>query len=681
MSKIDISDYSCPTCGADVVLGTDTVACNECSSQYPVEGGIVDFRLGRKDYYFNPVPREEMRKLVDNYSPERWLEMARGFLSHAPKGKWLDNVVVDGRYAWKVFLDLGPSTKLLDLGCGLGNLSKNLAPHVGKVYAMDLTYERLEFARNRFSTFNQDDDISLLAAGDSARLPFRDASLDIVVMSGVLEWVGEGDMAEYFEGSKPARLWRGLLSPLGARSPRRIQIDFLKEIRRVLKPDGQLFVAIENRLNYEYFGERPDHHSGLPFGSLLPRPVANLYSLYRNRKPYRTYTHTLSGYRRLMKEAGFSESEFLGLRDGYSAVKELIPASGHFPFWAPRQEGSWRERVRRKPSFVPAYGIVTSSRQRPWGRMLDDVLDGAAEPFGVQGDSLRVTEMKVSSKDKLIIHAQHDDQHVFIRLPFNEAALASERNNFERLNWLRDHRPSLIDRAPCPLLAGEIEHQPYFVETGVDGMALADTLKSSHDAPALLRPALELLRDLNQPTDLDVRAFGGELYAEMVTGPLRRLAGVIASEQLVTLEAFFRRNLEDAPLPHGLMHGDCSASNVLMRDGVVAGVLDWENSRFPGIPAIDAVGLLVSSFRRVQPSVSIAGDVIGFARREDEFGDLLPLMDQYYEWTGTDASLHEGIVLLAWLQGISDRLRCGMIYDENAIDLYVGDVIDLLEPV
>ena len=66
-----------------------------------------------------------------------------------------------------------------------------------------------------------------------------------------------------------------LMSFFGETNPRRTQQRFLQELGRILKPDGQLFVAIENRWNYEYFGGRPDHHSGLKYGSLLPRFLAN----------------------------------------------------------------------------------------------------------------------------------------------------------------------------------------------------------------------------------------------------------------------------------------------------------------------------------------------------------------------------------------------------------------------
>lgn len=680
MNRVEVTDFSCPNCGSDVELQPSGVVCGQCKHTFPVNDDIVDFRLGRKDYYFNPIPREEMRKLNSGYSPDRWNETVRQFLSFAPsKGGWIDNLVVDGRYAWKVFLDLAPGLKMLDLGCGLGNLSKNLAPHVGKLYAMDLTYERLGFAKNRFATFNRDDDIALLAAGDSARLPFRDSSMDIVVLSGVLEWVGQGDMSEYDEGSKLGRLWRGLLSPIGRRSPRRLQLDFLKEIRRILKESGQLFVGIENRLNHEYFAGRPDHHSSLPYGALLPRMLANLYSLYRNRQPYRTYTYSLGGYRQLMKDAGFNESEFVSLHQGYSFVEEMIPASGDFGFWEPEKEDGLKLRLKRLPHFAPAFGIISGTRGRPRNRLLNEVLDhvaaGLAEPAG----TIRVTKLEVSSKDKLIVHALRGDSPTFIKLPFSAEALQAEQNNHERLKWLREHRSALREYVPLALFHGETAHQNFFVETGVDGAALATKAREGNDVLDCIRVGLGFLERLNPVDELESKMLDAEVYEELITTRLTRLKEIIAPDQVTRLEDMFRRYLEDARFPHGLVHGDYSASNVLLSDGEVRGVLDWEESQSRGIPAIDAVCLLISGGRLRTPGPSFAERVFGIARREAEYGDLLGLIDEYYEKTGTDPARHAGIVFLYWLHAVCHRLRFGLVYDQDGIHKYIGSVVAQLE--
>ena len=62
-------------------------------------------------------------------------------------------------------------------------------------------------------------------------LPFDKSSFDCVVMNGVLEWVGE-----WFDDC----------------SPREVQLKALERRRELLKPGGTLFVAIENRIGFEF---------------------------------------------------------------------------------------------------------------------------------------------------------------------------------------------------------------------------------------------------------------------------------------------------------------------------------------------------------------------------------------------------------------------------------------------
>ena len=303
------NDFRCPIDAGRLVEQGLSLHCQRCSRDFPVKNGIFDFRGGDRNYYFNPVSREQMAKLNQLTGMECWPEKIRQFVQSTTNiPGWLDNLVVDGRYAWKLFLDLKPDSLVLDLGCGLGNLTSNIAPHVARVFALDRTYERLEFARSRFSIFNPDDDIVVLAGGDTDLLPLPEDSMDCVILSGVLEWVGEGDLKPFIDGAKWKRVLNMLTYHFGGRGPRSLQLRFLKEIRRILKPSGQLFVAIENRFSYEYFGGRPDHHSGLMLGSLLPRLMANLYSIAKTRRPYRTYTHSIWGYERLLRQAGFPQT-------------------------------------------------------------------------------------------------------------------------------------------------------------------------------------------------------------------------------------------------------------------------------------------------------------------------------------------------------------------------------------
>lgn len=103
---------------------------------------------------------------------------------------------------------------VLDAGCGVGYGAEILSRKAAQVYAIDLAAEAVSAGARAYADVR-------FVQGSCAGLPFRDASLDVVVAFEVIEHLED---------------WRGLLG----------------EARRVLRPDGQLLVSTPNRL---YYGE------------------------------------------------------------------------------------------------------------------------------------------------------------------------------------------------------------------------------------------------------------------------------------------------------------------------------------------------------------------------------------------------------------------------------------------
>jgi SAM-dependent methyltransferase len=134
-------------------------------------------------------------------------------------------------------------------------------------------------------------------------LPFAADSFDLVAMNGVLEWVAEG------RGGNPGHL----------------QEAALRNVARMLRPGGYLYLGIENRLCVGYFVGYPDPHCGLPFVTILPRLLAHWYARKRGQNGYRNYLYSSRGYRKLLRKAGFSRVEVYLALPSYNQPKALIP--------------------------------------------------------------------------------------------------------------------------------------------------------------------------------------------------------------------------------------------------------------------------------------------------------------------------------------------------------------------
>jgi ubiquinone/menaquinone biosynthesis C-methylase UbiE len=103
---------------------------------------------------------------------------------------------------------IDPAMTIGDLGCGTGQVSELVAPHVVKVIAVDGSTDMVQAARKRLKSANNVD----VRRGDMEALPIDDAQLDAAVVALVLHHVPE-----------PARA--------------------LAEMHRVLKSGGRVLIA------------------------------------------------------------------------------------------------------------------------------------------------------------------------------------------------------------------------------------------------------------------------------------------------------------------------------------------------------------------------------------------------------------------------------------------------------
>jgi len=188
--------------------------------------------------------------------------------------------------------------RVLDLGCGPGGITGALARKAALAVGVDSEvrprHPQPSGSEDRSATFLQ---------GNALSLPFPPQTFDLVLMSGLLEWMGFA---------------------LPQSPPHVAQLQTLREVCRVLRPGGSLFVGIENRWYPKFLVRSP--HQGLPF--ILAFPASSAWRLPRwifgTKVHERLYGHR--ALQRLLHKAGFVQTDLYLPIFGYQFPRAIVPA-------------------------------------------------------------------------------------------------------------------------------------------------------------------------------------------------------------------------------------------------------------------------------------------------------------------------------------------------------------------
>lgn len=292
-------DLVCPRCGRLFAKTLPVVECASCQLTWPVIDGIPHFIT--EFPYWGEMPIEQMREVNRRARAESWKAALIDTNDHVVK-RAAEMILNLNRANWHWLVDLPQTSRVLDLGAGCGTNAHGLGMYYRDVVAVEPVAERVEFMLHRF---RQEKLTNVNVIRTSLwQLPFAAGSFDLIAMNGVLEWVAEGRNED----------------------PSLSQHTALRNVHRLLRPSGYLYLGIENRRCLGSFRGYPDPHCGLPWVTGLPRHLAHWYAK-RHGFPngYRNYLYSSRGYRQLLRRAGFTEIEIYLALPSYNHPRFLIP--------------------------------------------------------------------------------------------------------------------------------------------------------------------------------------------------------------------------------------------------------------------------------------------------------------------------------------------------------------------
>lgn len=250
---------------------------------------------------FRDTPSADLLALIQEIETGRpWRDaVSARFATTKP---WLHSIVTAPTRTAFIGPVLSPTGgPVLDIGAGWGQLARPLATR-RHVTALEPVAERLAFIRASARQDNVDRNLSYLEA-DYFDVEFAPQFAAICAI-GVLEWVGAFQTAI---------------------APQDRQIEFLRKTRRELAPEGELILAIENRLGLKYLLGCPDDHIGVPDIAQLPAALASARWKEATQHTLRSFTYSLDELRRLLLDAGFNRIDFFAAFPDYKLPAQIIP--------------------------------------------------------------------------------------------------------------------------------------------------------------------------------------------------------------------------------------------------------------------------------------------------------------------------------------------------------------------
>lgn len=244
---------NCTYCYRRLDIRPAGAACAGCGRRFPRVAGLLDLRVAPDCYLGLDAERAKAERLAEHEAETDTVGLASIYyamtedVNEARRRRFLAHIAHAEARGAALAAMIAPGSRVLEVGCGTGGFLVAARRAGLEVVGADVATRWLVVARRRMA----DRGVTATIVGANAeRLPWADASFDVVVADSVLEHVAD---------------------PLAA----------LREWRRVARPGGRLLVWSPNR-----FSLLPDPHVGLWGLGWLPRHWAPSYVRLRRGLPW-----------------------------------------------------------------------------------------------------------------------------------------------------------------------------------------------------------------------------------------------------------------------------------------------------------------------------------------------------------------------------------------------------------
>lgn len=268
----------------------------------------------------------------------------------------------------------------------------------------------------------------------------------------------------------------------------------------------------------------------------------------------------------------------------------------------------------------------------------------------------RLERIVASAKDKSLVFLRAGDARIVVRVAHDTAAQEGEARAHGQLAELQ-RNPAVARLVPIALWSGLAGGSTCFAETALEGGPLASVLSArNRDGYAAAAGAFLDALDPQLPQRLAVPLTESLLPHRMQPMLERLLPWIEDTDLQQRTRRWFADALAGSAGRLGIEHGDFSAGNLLVRDGGLCGVIDWENVEPQGLPLLDAFNYL-DSVQRHAAGVTLVETLPQLAAGDWPVATERELLRRAFERCAVDPRLRPGVTLLYALRHFDAQLR------------------------
>jgi len=627
--------YICPKCKNGITVNQEgnVLLCHKCGNEYKIINDIINFNIV-KEYYSSFIIKSEFRKILAEINHNKEIDPSDilfNNLANDESVKLGKLKVHQEQLAWLTLIDLDNKGRVLDFGCGLGFSSLSLSKIFHEVYAVDLAFENLMYIKDQ-SESKYIDNIKLICGFNTAYLPFKDNFFDVIYLNEFLDSILKNETSKSHFQKKNAQ---------------KLYIKYIDEIKRILKPNGHVYMSFENGFSYKNYIQFSTEFLKFIYISYINTVNKNIVNIRY--------------FKKLFHKAGFESLRFYSLIPSIDFISEVIDIEGSPTFLNNLLKLKMnKESIKQSKNFVKNlsqnFGIIAKSQSTISNNSIEIIIKktntklnrslipiNAKYSISVKG-TMNITLIDKYSKEKFIT-----------KIALTETAKKSLNQNFNGIKTFVNSKKIKNDiKIYIPKIVEKLSYNIYdcFIEELKQGKPAIVYKNEYKKFEKIVSNSAKIISNYNVLM-ADYKN-NTKIQETIIDQKITHLGNIINFKKedlfLGRLSYYLKKSLLNKNIPMVFKKGDFSANNILVNKEMnITGIIDWDEYKTKFFPMIDLINLL-ESFKRHFLNKSLGSIVTDYFLIDKMDKNEHYIISQYCKELKISANLVKPLCIIFWLE-------------------------------